>query len=318
MREHRSVLSSPPLTDCILSVVIPAHNYAAFLVATLDSVVSQLTGEMELIVVDDGSTDTTALILADYVVPNEICAAYVHQENSGAGAARNRAVALARGRWILPLDADDALYPGALASILLALKQSPETELLVGGYVVSDLKGNKKMRKASRLPELPHTRVKGFLLGKRISVVHGAVVFARTLLLNCPYPEMLRQGEDISVFAHALARPHVYRLARPLAIISKHPDSLRHDFNLPLSHGNQLIEQVFSSLPTEYAIYRTRFEGQRALSVFRRCYRAGELNNADLLFRKAWRLSWQQACRWSYLSKWLRLRLSLAYTGERS
>ena len=50
--------------------MIPAHNYAAFLVATLDSVVSQLTGEMELIVVDDGSTDTTALILADYVVPN--------------------------------------------------------------------------------------------------------------------------------------------------------------------------------------------------------------------------------------------------------
>nr|WP_265593962.1 glycosyltransferase family 2 protein [Haloferula sp. BvORR071] len=102
------------ITQPRVSVIVPAYNAEKWLPATLDSVCSQSLREIEILVVDDGSTDSTHEIAAAFAArdPRVIL---IRQDNAGVGAARNRAIAAARGDYIAPLDADDLWYPEKLA-----------------------------------------------------------------------------------------------------------------------------------------------------------------------------------------------------------
>jgi glycosyltransferase involved in cell wall biosynthesis len=93
-----------------VSVVIPAYNAAAYLRDALDSALAQTRPPDEIIVVDDGSTDDTAEMVARY--GDRI--RYIRQINRGVAAARNRGISEARGHWIAFLDADDLWYPPKL------------------------------------------------------------------------------------------------------------------------------------------------------------------------------------------------------------
>ena len=105
-----------------VSVIIPAYNSADFLGQAIDSVLAQTFMDLEIIVVDDGSTDRTPEVSAQY--SDHIT--YIRQSNSGNAAARNRGVAEARGRWLCFLDADDLWEPRKLERQLLDLLRHPE------------------------------------------------------------------------------------------------------------------------------------------------------------------------------------------------
>ena len=104
--------SPSPLTGG--SVVIPAFNYARYLPEAIASVLAQTFTALELIVVDDGSTDGTADACAQYTDPRF---RYVRQENAGLSAARNTGILQARHSYIAFLDADDRWEPGFLEAV---------------------------------------------------------------------------------------------------------------------------------------------------------------------------------------------------------
>jgi glycosyltransferase involved in cell wall biosynthesis len=97
----------------LFSVVMPAHNRARLLPRALASVVHQTLADLELIVVDDGSTDDTRRVV-EGVGDSRI--RYVHQQKLGAAAARNHGARLARGEYLTFLDSDDEALPGWLES----------------------------------------------------------------------------------------------------------------------------------------------------------------------------------------------------------
>jgi glycosyltransferase involved in cell wall biosynthesis len=97
----------------VVSVVIPAFNAAEFIGQTLDSVLGQTLARLEVIVIDDGSTDETNAIVERFA-ESDPRIRLVHQENAGVGAARNTGIRLARGRYVAPLDADDVWLPEKL------------------------------------------------------------------------------------------------------------------------------------------------------------------------------------------------------------
>lgn len=94
-------------------MIIPAHDAEVTLAETLASAAAQTLREIEIIVVDDGSRDATAQI-AERMAADDPRIRVLRQENLGVAAARNRALAEARGEWIAPLDADDLWHPGKL------------------------------------------------------------------------------------------------------------------------------------------------------------------------------------------------------------
>ena len=100
-----------------VSVVIPVYNTAPYLRQCLDSVLAQTLREIELICVDDGSTDGSAAILKEYASKSPVSCTSINiltQENAGQSVARNIGTAHARGKYIYYLDNDDALHPHAL------------------------------------------------------------------------------------------------------------------------------------------------------------------------------------------------------------
>jgi len=114
-----------------VSIIVPAYNYARFLPHALDSVLAQTFGDWECIIVDDGSTDDTAAVVAKYA-DRDARFRYVRQENRGPAAARNHGMTLAAGDYLQFLDADDRLEPHKLALHVRYLDEHPECDIVYG------------------------------------------------------------------------------------------------------------------------------------------------------------------------------------------
>ena|SRR5712671_6134210 len=107
----------------LVSVIIPAYNAEQYLGATLASIQAQTHTDLEIIVTDDGSTDSTAMIVR---AASRIDARIrlIQQDNRGVAAARNRGLAEAQGKYVAPLDADDVWHPQNLALQVEALREA--------------------------------------------------------------------------------------------------------------------------------------------------------------------------------------------------
>jgi glycosyltransferase involved in cell wall biosynthesis len=114
-----------------IAVVTPAHNVAAYIGATVASVIAQSHPDWAMFVVDDGSTDRTAEIVAGFADPR---IRLLRQTNQGVSAARNRGLAAADGEAMLFLDGDDLLAPDALARLAYALEAAPDAIAAYGAY----------------------------------------------------------------------------------------------------------------------------------------------------------------------------------------
>ncbi len=108
-------------TDPAVSIIIPAYNSAPFLAETLGSAFAQTYQDFEIIVVNDGSTDNTDEVLAEFL--DRII--YIKQPNRGVMAARNAGLKAARGRYIALLDSDDLLMPRFLEALVGLLEADP-------------------------------------------------------------------------------------------------------------------------------------------------------------------------------------------------
>lgn len=115
-----------------VSVILPAYNCEAWIDDTLQSLDEQDFPSYEIIVVDDGSTDSTAYKIRSFVPRGKL--RYVWQENAGAGAARNRGMEEAKGRFFLFVDADDLFAPNMI-SCLYGAAQASGADITVGDAV---------------------------------------------------------------------------------------------------------------------------------------------------------------------------------------
>lgn len=115
-----------------LTVIVPAYNVEKYLADCLDSVLEQRTRHsVRVVVVDDGSTDRTPRLLETYSRRDDVTV--IRQANGGFSAARNAALAELRGRYVMFLDADDRLLPGAV-DVLMDKAFSLDADIVEGGF----------------------------------------------------------------------------------------------------------------------------------------------------------------------------------------
>jgi glycosyltransferase involved in cell wall biosynthesis len=129
-----------------ISVVIPSHGAAAWIRRAVDSALAQTYAAHEIIVVDDGSTDDTAAIVASYGDRVRL----ILQVHAGVSAARNRGVAAATGEWLAFLDADDAFRPRKLALQKAAVDADARLRLVYGAARV--VSGGRELRTIEAFP----------------------------------------------------------------------------------------------------------------------------------------------------------------------
>lgn len=297
---------TPPST--LISIVVPTYNYARYLHRALDSILGQWADDLELIIVDDGSTDDTAQIVQQYV-STFTSVRYVYQTNAGPAAARNHGINLAQGRFILPVDSDDELIIGAIAVLRAMVQATPRAQVIVGAHVSVYPDGRERTRLPMPVPALaPRAITCRYLLEKRISFAPSSTLISRDLLVQRPYPEALRTGEDIPVFAYLLVTADKIMITdQVVARIHKHADSLRNDRRDEEALALAMVQEVFVALPAECQSLRTRYEAQRYLSLFRAALRDDDRSTARRFYRHALYLSAVQALRWVYFRKAIRL-----------
>jgi glycosyltransferase involved in cell wall biosynthesis len=187
-----------------ISVVMPVYNEAGLLPAALDSVQRQSLVAFECVIVDDGSTDATPQILADYA-RRDPRFRVVTQPNGGISRALNAGLAAARAPWIARLDGDDVMLPNRLERQLAFAEADPGLAACGCYYDIIDMAGR---RRGTRQP-LPRSRAElnRFLAAREpLSFTHPTMLYRRDLALQLGgYRAECEPCEDVDLFARMLA-----------------------------------------------------------------------------------------------------------------
>ncbi|NLI92082.1 MAG: glycosyltransferase family 2 protein [Peptococcaceae bacterium] len=128
--------------DILVSVIMPAYNSEKYIEKAISSVLSQSYSNFELIVVDDGSRDDTAIIVSEIAGRDKRIQFFRNQKNSGVSETRNFGISQAKGDWIAFLDSDDMWAPGKLEKQIKLIKNKEHANLLFTGSSFIDENDN--------------------------------------------------------------------------------------------------------------------------------------------------------------------------------
>ncbi len=201
-----------------ISVVIPAYNYAVFLPRAIDSALRQTYATMEIIVVDDGSTDNTRQIVAGYGARVR----YVHQANAGLSAARNTGIGQARFPFIALLDADDLWLPDRLASGMIVFAQHPPDLGVVACLSHRIDAHDHQLPLNPAVRELTGELTAADILQMTRFSPSTAIVRAEVFQQGGGFDTTLRSSEDRDMWIRAGMRWRIWLQPDRLALIRKH------------------------------------------------------------------------------------------------
>jgi glycosyltransferase involved in cell wall biosynthesis len=197
----------------MVTVVIPAFNAEQYIGEALESVRNQTLGDVEVFLVDDGSTDGTLLEAERFAGSLDLT--IVRQGNAGPSAARNIGIRRARGRYCAFLDADDVMLPELLAAQTLFLESDPDLGFVLTDVMTFDERGIRHRRRWNFSESYVGTVLDRLLLENFVTT---SSVMARTerLLEAGLFPEDRRVAEDYELWLRMAARWKVGIIARPL------------------------------------------------------------------------------------------------------
>ena len=273
------------MTSERLSVVIPAFNAARTIRSAVRSTLSQTVPVLEVIVVDDGSTDATAEVVSGI---DDSRVQLVSQANGGPSAARNAGIAEARGEWVAFLDSDDLWLPRYVETATAALAAAPNPGFAyTDAYVFDAGRGQVKQGSAMDALDPPPPDRASFLaaLLRRNFVFTSATVPARVLSALGGYDESLALSEEYDLWLRILVAGFdpVWMGGR-LAVYRMHPGQSSHQIlamkrtAARVYHG--LPEDRMPSDDAREALLQSRAAADRDVAI-----EAGEAGAATLARR---------------------------------
>ncbi|WP_455387801.1 glycosyltransferase family 2 protein [Petrachloros mirabilis] len=295
----------------LFSIIIPTWNYGHYLARAIESVLAQQGDDYELIVVDDGSTDLTAEIVRSYESGSNPIR-YVHQENRGPAASRNRGVDVSCGQYLLFLDADDALLPRALPAFRAVLKASCEVDFVRAGWKRVSSKGRVQDVPGKPAPSGKEEAFISYMRG--ISPLEpGSAIFHRRIFNRLKFPEALRSTEDRAFYAHVLALYSGPSIAELVVTIHRHRSSLSHNVELSKCNWPKALDLVFDPLilPQHFMAYRDECAAIMHIAFFHRLYNSREFRAALEHFKKAVKVSIKYCLGWRPIRRYLKARLEV-------
>lgn len=219
------------------SVIIPLYNKESAIRDTLSSVLCQEYKEVEIVVVDDGSTDCSADIVKSF---NNDKIRYFWKENGGVSSARNYGMSLAKNEWILFLDADDLMSKDALSMLNNMIQNYPGYKVYSGNM---RLYGGLRCKEFSELAKVSNKPFKSWFM-MDLAPEMGCFIFNRSIISEIlPFDERMSCFEDLCFTSQLLEKyPFVYT--------SRVLKEYRKEFST--------LSVVCQPITKEYAYYMTR------------------------------------------------------------
>lgn len=252
------------------TVIIPVYNGAAYVANAIESALAQTERDIEVIVVDDGSTDGTVAAVRRFTDPR---LRLIRQANAGPSAARNRGAAAARGEWVGFLDADDSWRAGKVAAHLARAAEMPEAALTYSSVLVRDPAGS--------LIEVLHADREGWVLepllfgnfvwGGGSSAMVRRDVFDRV----GGFDPKIKYGEDWELWLRIAALYPFGAVAEPLTCRLERPDSYG-------THTAAMRDACLAFLNAAFDSYASAYQVIRAKAIAEVYYRAAiDLHDDD-------------------------------------
>ncbi len=288
-----------------VSIIIPTYNYALFLPTTIQSCLDQTYRPIEIIVVDDGSTDHTKNVIDKF----HDSIIYVFQENKGVSAARNRGLEVASGHYIVFLDSDDYLTNGSIETRVRILEKCPDIGVVFGS-TYSKTWGEEKLRYKPKVTSpLISNKFYEDLLLRKIPFQISATLLRSPIAKRFTFPTHLSNGEDIVYFTKIFFSTKAFFLPEPVAVNLRHPGSLRHD--LKEIKKDSFIETIFDDPFYNGALdhLRKRCATHRYLELSRRFFLSGEIELTKRYYMKAVSMSPNALIKLRYLAKFIKATL---------
>lgn len=253
----------------LVSVIIPCYNYGKYLSEAINSALAQTYKEVEVTVIDDGSTDYTKDVAGRYA---SVGVEYHFQNNKGPSAARNYGARNARGRYTLFLDADDILEPTFIEECTNKMERSASDV----GYIYTQMRIFGRWQEITRFPEFS---LKTLL---RDNYVSACALIKTELVRRFPYDENLRGWEDWSFYLSLAENGIVGALVdQPLLNYRKHgsADSVDDVVLMNLREQRRMRLRMIDLHPRIYPKYSK-------VGVYYRYFKLWKASMLDGLFHK--------------------------------
>jgi hypothetical protein len=252
-----------------VSVVIPCFNQAHFLAEAIESVLAQTHAGIEIVVVDDGSRDNTVEVAGRYPGVR-----YLRQVNRGLAAARNAGLAEVEGEFVLFLDSDDRLLPGAIASGLRELHADPAAVMAAGAW---RLIGEDGEQLPASPPQLPEDAYPALLEGCFISTP-AAVLYRRRLFDQVGgFDSAVDASADYDLYLRAAARHLVRTHDDVVAEYRRHGANMTRNAGLIMRAETTVLRRQSAVVAGRAELTRARERGLRRSRAYHGAHMVDEV-----------------------------------------
>ncbi len=254
------------------TVLIPCHNDGAYLERSVGSAAAQLTNEDEVIVVDDGSDEPVEALVRElaqrWPEPKITC---LPQAQSGVAAARNYGIQAAKGEFLIMLDADDELLPGAI--------EAYREQMVTSDWIISAHEWQVGEERTVRVPDVAASQETLFrrYLDKRLHLGNlSCMCIRRQHAASIGFANHLRVGEDLVFLAVLISNYPPSGLSKPCARVHRRASgSLRSVSTIEDAQQSEVFSTLFDHprLPDSYRPLRKLAEVRHCRSVMRMAWR---------------------------------------------
>jgi len=218
----------------LVSIIIPCYNHSHYLPGAIESVLKQTYSPIEIIVIDDGSTDNTREVAKGYPQVT-----YIFQTNQGLPASRNAGINKSKGSYVVLLDADDWLYPDAVKINLDYLQQQENAAYVSGAY---DMLYEHKNIIAEVKREITANHYI-YMLHNNFIGVPAAVMYRRWVFNEFLFDTSLKACEDYDLYLKVCRKYPVIHHIKKIAGYRKHSSNMSLNFHLMLSSALNVLQR---------------------------------------------------------------------------
>jgi len=232
----------------LVTVLMPCYNASAFFVEAVDSIVNQTYNNLEILLIDDGSSDNTKELISKYAEKDSRIVPVFNEVNLGLIRTLNKGVALASGTFIARMDSDDISDLRRIDEMVATFNSHPELDVISAGYFSMAADGTKSVRV---FPKALDSKALLFVSFFCTPVNHPCMMAKSAVLKNNPFDERYIHSEDYEIFSRLLLSGSIFmNLEKPLYYLRRNPQSVSNRFErIQIANHTRIsarnIEQYF-------------------------------------------------------------------------